>query len=81
MLGQYRVLRRLLDQTCRCKKKQGFAGAEFPLHLDEHTIYRMAREGKIPAFKVANQWRFKNKMIEEWLQKQINTHKKEWEKR
>ena len=51
------------------------------LHLDEHTIYRMAREWKIPAFKVANQWRFKNKMIEEWLQKQINTHKKEWEKR
>jgi DNA binding domain, excisionase family len=43
------------------------------LHLDEHTIYRMAREGKIPAFKVANQWRFKNNMIEEWLQKQINT--------
>ena len=51
------------------------------LQLDEHTIYRMAREGKIPAFKVANQWRFKREMIEEWLQRQINTHKKEWKKR
>jgi len=50
------------------------------LHLDEHTIYRMARECKIPAFKVANQWRFKKEMIEEWLQRQINTPKNEKER-
>ena len=29
------------------------------LQLDEHTIYRMARRGEIPAYKVAGQWRFK----------------------
>jgi len=50
------------------------------LHLDEHTLYRMARDGRIPAFKIANQWRFKKEMIEEWLQRQVNTFK-EWEKR
>jgi len=38
------------------------------LRLDEHTVYRMARKGEIPAYKVAGQWRFKKKMIEEWLE-------------
>ncbi|WP_408033341.1 helix-turn-helix domain-containing protein, partial [Thermodesulfatator autotrophicus] len=39
------------------------------LQLDEHTIYRMARKGEIPAYKVAGQWRFKRELIEEWLEK------------
>ncbi len=37
------------------------------LRLDEHTIYRMARKGEIPAFKIAGQWRFKRELIEKWL--------------
>jgi excisionase family DNA binding protein len=41
------------------------------LQLEEHTIYKMARKGEIPAFKIAGQWRFKKDMIEEWLQKKI----------
>ena len=52
------------------------------LQLEEHTIYKMARKGEIPAFKIAGQWRFKKDMIEEWLQKKIketpyNPYKKE----
>ena len=43
------------------------------LQLDEHTIYRMARKGKIPAFKVAGQWRFKKELIEKWLEKKMET--------
>jgi excisionase family DNA binding protein len=39
------------------------------LQLDEHTIYRMARRGEIPAYKIAGKWRFKREMIEEWLNK------------
>ena len=39
------------------------------LQLDEHTIYRMARKGEIPAYKIAGKWRFKKEMIEEWLNK------------
>lgn len=31
------------------------------------TIYRLAQEGKIPASKVGNQWRFKKRKIDEWL--------------
>jgi len=37
------------------------------LRLDEHTIYRMARKGETPAFKIAGQWRFKRDLIEKWL--------------
>jgi len=33
------------------------------------TIYRLAQEGKIPATKVGNMWRFQKKKIDEWLEK------------
>jgi len=46
------------------------------LQLDEHTIYRMARKGEIPAYKVAGQWRFKKKMIEEWLEQNLKYEKR-----
>lgn len=37
------------------------------LRVHKSTVYRMAREGTIPATKVANQWRFKKGRIDEWL--------------
>jgi len=45
------------------------------LRLDEHTVYRMARKGEIPAYKVARQWRFKKKMIKEWLERNLKYEK------
>ena len=37
------------------------------LRMHEMTIYRMARHGEIPAYKVGNRWRFNRGRIEEWL--------------
>lgn len=37
------------------------------LRVHKSTVYRMAREGAIPATKVANQWRFKKERIDRWL--------------
>jgi excisionase family DNA binding protein len=37
------------------------------LRMHEMTIYRMARLGEIPAYKVGNRWRFNKHRIEEWL--------------
>ncbi|HUS70941.1 MAG TPA: helix-turn-helix domain-containing protein [Anaerolineae bacterium] len=37
------------------------------LRMHEMTIYRMARHGEIPAYKVGNRWRFNRHRIEEWL--------------
>ncbi len=37
------------------------------LQMDEHTIYKLSRSGKIPALKIAGQWRFKKDVIDSWL--------------
>jgi excisionase family DNA binding protein len=39
------------------------------LQTDEHTIYRLARKGQIPAFKLSGQWRFKKDLIDKWIEK------------
>ena len=36
------------------------------LKLHEFTIRRLAREGKIPAFKAGGQWRFDKFEIQKW---------------
>jgi len=39
------------------------------LRVTEKTIYRLLKQGKIPATKVGNQWRFDTNSIDEWLQR------------
>ena len=43
------------------------------LRLDQHTVYRMARKGEIPAFKITGQWRFKKELIEKWLEQNMKS--------
>lgn len=38
------------------------------LRVNKATIYRMARNGELPAFKVHNMWRFRKDLIDEWLE-------------
>lgn len=38
------------------------------LQLDRVTIYRMVKEGDLPALRVGGQWRFSSDAIEVWLQ-------------
>ena len=37
------------------------------LQLNEMTIYKLAREGKIPASRIGRSWRFKKDLIDDWL--------------
>ncbi len=37
------------------------------LRFTTTTVYRMAQLGKIPAFRVGRQWRFKKEEVDEWL--------------
>lgn len=46
------------------------------LNVDKFTVYRLLADKDLPAFKVGNQWRFKKKLIENWLQKNSNVQKK-----
>lgn len=38
------------------------------LKLNEQTVYRLAREGKLPASKIGKQWRFSRREIEALVQ-------------
>jgi len=42
------------------------------LRVDKFTVYRLITQKKIPAFKVGNQWRFKKKLLDDWLKKNSN---------
>jgi excisionase family DNA binding protein len=42
------------------------------LKVDKFTIYRLVTKKKLPAFKVGNQWRFKRKIIDAWLENNSN---------
>jgi len=42
------------------------------LKVNDRTIYRMAIDGRIPAFKVGASWRFKSCEIDEWIESERN---------
>jgi excisionase family DNA binding protein len=37
------------------------------IKMNERTVLKLAQENKIPAVKVASQWRFKKALIDDWL--------------
>lgn len=37
------------------------------LQMSTSSIYKMAQAGKIPAYKVGRQWRFKKEEIDKWV--------------
>lgn len=47
------------------------------LNVDRFTVYRLLNDKELPAFKVGNQWRFKRKLIENWLAKNSNVKRKD----
>ena len=41
------------------------------LRLSEAKVYRMARAGGLPAFRIGKTWRFKKRSIDEWIREKI----------
>ena len=39
------------------------------LQISIHTLYKMAQQDRIPAFKVTNKWRFRKSEIDSWIEK------------
>ena len=37
------------------------------LGVHTSTVYKYAREGRIPAFKIGSDWRFTKKHIDKWI--------------
>lgn len=42
------------------------------LNVDKFTVYRLITQENLPAFKVGNQWRFKQELIDAWLERKSN---------
>ena len=40
------------------------------LKISKYTLYKMLEKGKVPGFKIANQWRFKKSDIDRWIEEQ-----------
>lgn len=45
------------------------------LKVAEKTVYTMAQESQLPAFKVRGQWRFKSVDLDRWIERQKATRK------
>jgi excisionase family DNA binding protein len=46
------------------------------LNVNKFTVYRLITQKKMPAFKVGNQWRFKQEIIDAWLMAKSNIRNK-----
>ncbi|MBI4343864.1 MAG: helix-turn-helix domain-containing protein [Candidatus Omnitrophica bacterium] len=44
------------------------------LGLHVMTVYKLTREGRVPAAKIGGQWRFKRNVLDEWLEAQMHRH-------
>jgi excisionase family DNA binding protein len=44
------------------------------LGLHVMTVYKLTREGRVPAAKIGGQWRFKRDVLDEWLETQMHQH-------
>ena len=45
------------------------------LRLKSETVRAMARRGDLPVVKVGRMWRFKRKLVENWLQQSLEESK------
>lgn len=39
------------------------------LRLSEATVYKLAKDKKIPAIKIGRAWRFQRRVVEEWIKR------------
>ena len=56
------------------KKEQIMTLKEVAKYLGLHimTVYKLTREGRVPAAKIGGQWRFKRDVLDEWLESQMH---------
>jgi len=47
------------------------------LQLNTSSIYKIAQTGKIPAYKVGRQWRFRKEEIDAWVERRKVIKKKD----
>jgi excisionase family DNA binding protein len=58
----------------KSSKSQVLTALELAMYLRIHptTVYKLAKRGELPAFKVGGDWRFNRASIEKWLESRKN---------
>ena len=51
------------------------------LGIHPMTVYKFAKAGRLPAFKIGSDWRFHRKHIEAWIDKQVTMNGRKRKKR
>ena len=46
------------------------------LGVSRAVLYKYIHDGRIPAFKLGNRWKFKRSVLDQWMEKQ-STHRQE----
>lgn len=46
------------------------------LQLSERTIYRLAKTGEIPGFRVGKAWRFPLAQVDQWMEEEVEKARK-----
>lgn len=46
-------------------------GASAYLHVSRAGLYKLARQGKVPGFKLGTVWRFQKDSLDKWIQERI----------
>jgi excisionase family DNA binding protein len=41
------------------------------LRLSEAKVYKLAKEGQLPAVRVGKSWRFRKDLIDEWMRREM----------
>jgi excisionase family DNA binding protein len=56
------------------EKKEILTTKELAKYLNIHpfTLHKLAREGKIPAFKIGTDWRFHKHYIDRWIKQKLS---------
>ena len=62
--------------------EEGFTLEEVAAYLKagKRTVYRLAQEGKIPAFKLGGSWRFRRAELDRWIAASIGNPQKQGER-
>jgi excisionase family DNA binding protein len=47
------------------------------LRVTKRTLYRLAQEGQLPAFKLGGTWRFRREELDRWITENIGKQRNE----
>lgn len=56
-----------LDPVWKCQEASRF------LRIHPATVKRLAREGKLPSFKIGNRWRFRHSELDAWARSTVGS--------